>query len=237
MENKGVAAALNPSTAPYTSSLARQYGIASNYFAVSHPSLPNYLALTSGSTWGITDDGYRPLPAGGIGDQLSAANVPWRAYMEDMAPGGCLHATGEYAVKHNPFAYYGGGCPANVVPLDQLDSDLGGVTPRFVWITPNLCHDTHDCPVASGDAWLATQVPRILASAAWKQGGVLLITWDEDDGGDNHVATLVIAPAMSRHTSDQRYDHYSLLATIDDRFALQRLGAAAQAASMTEFFG
>jgi phospholipase C len=218
---------------PYTAQLASRYAIASNYHAVAHPSLPNYLALTSGSTWGITDDDYHRLPPGGLGSQMTRAGVSWRAYMEGMGAN-CLSNNSRYAVKHNPFAYYGGACPANVVPLSELQGDLAGPTPRFVWITPDLCHDGHDCSAAAADDFLSSLVPGILATPAWQQGGLLLITWDEDDGSaSNHVLTLVVATGLTRHVTDRPYDHYSLLATVEDRLSLPRLGRAAQASPLT----
>jgi acid phosphatase len=236
MENKTLAEAIEPARAPYTNTLIANYGLASNYFAVAHPSLPNYLALTSGSTWGITDDRYHRLGASGIGEAMNRAGVSWRAYMEDMTRG-CTDSPGPYALKHNPFAYYGGACPSNVVALSDLDADLAGNTPRYIWITPNLCHDTHDCPVRVGDTWLATWVPKIIATPSWRSGGILFIVWDEDDGGDNHVAAIVVAPNLTRHRSARRYDHYSLLATIEDRLGVPRLGQSRSAESMTDFFG
>jgi acid phosphatase len=231
MENHTYGQAL---AGPFTSSLGTLYAVATNYHAVTHPSLPNYLALSSGSTWKITDDDYHVLPPTGIGLQLTEKGIPWRAYMEGMTRG-CLDSPYPYAVKHNPFAYYGGACPANVVPLTRFDTDLAsGDLPQFVWITPDLCHDTHDCSVAEGDRWLAGIVTKITATSAWQQGGLLLITWDEDDGRDNNrVLTLVVAPRVSRHVLDEPYDHYSLLATVEDRFGLPRLGEAAGARSIT----
>src|SRR5438874_4377597 len=178
MENATLATALR---SPTVERLAAKYELATHYNAVSHPSLPNYLAMTSGSTWGITDDGYHALPAGGLGAQLTAAGISWRAYMEGMTSGACLSNTALYAVKHNPFAYYGGRCPAQVVPFTQFSRDISGSVPRFVWITPNMCHDGHDCSTATADAWLAQTVPTILATKAWKEGGVLFLTWDEGE--------------------------------------------------------
>ena len=236
MENRSDAQAMQM---PYLSALAARYAVATNYSAVSHPSLPNYLALTSGSTFGITDDGYHRLPAGGIGGQLTERGISWRAYMEGMTQG-CLEDTDRYAVKHNPFAYYGGGCPSNVVPLTSatLDADLAGSTPNFVWITPDLCHDGHDCSSGVADAYLAGQVPKILASAAWQKDGLLLIVWDEDDGNSgNRVALLVIAPKLKEHQTAQPHDHYSLLATVEDRLGVQRLGQARGASPLTELLG
>jgi acid phosphatase len=230
MENHTYSQALSGA---FTSTLGSLYAVATNYRAVAHPSLPNYLALTSGSTWKITDDGYHVLPATGIGFQLSERGIPWRAYMEGMTRG-CMDSPYPYAVKHNPFAYYGGACPANVVPLSQFGADMAAGPPQFVWITPDNCHDTHDCSVAEGDRWLAGIVTKITALPAWQSGGLLLITWDEDDGSaDNRVLTLVVAPGLGRHVLDQPYDHYSLLATVEDRFGLPRLGEAAGARPIT----
>jgi len=235
MENRSYSQAM---AMPYVSGLAAQYALATNYRAVTHPSLPNYLALTAGSTFGIKDDGYHRLPAGGLGAQLSEHRIAWRAYMEGMAHS-CLENTGRYAVKHNPFAYFGGGCPANVVPLSAqtLDADLAGTTPNLVWITPDLCHDGHDCGDPEVDSYLAGLVPKILGSAAWRKDGLLLVVWDEDDGtGDNRVALLVVAPRLSLHLSSKRHDHYSVLATVEDRLGLPRLGQAQSADPLNELF-
>jgi phospholipase C len=231
MENKSPSQALS---GQYTASLAERYALLTNYRGITHPSLPNYLALTSGSTWGITDGGYHPLPSRGIGDQPTAAGISWRAYMEGLS-GDCVMDQGNYVVRHNPFAYYGGWCPANVVSFDRLQSDLTANTPQFVWISPDMCHDTHDCPVQSGDAWLASTVPQILSSTAWKQNGVLFIVWDEaDDLQSNEVAALVIAPVMKAHSSAVPYDHYSLLATVEDLLGVSRLGNAARAQAIND---
>ena len=233
MENASLARAL---ATPAVGTLASAYRVATNYHAVARPSLPNYLALTSGSTWGVADDGYHVLPAGGIGTQLSAAGVSWRAYMEGLTAGGCLNSPYPYAVKHNPFAYYGGACPENVVPFDALDADLAGATPQFVWITPGLCHDGHDCALAEAGAWLAQLVARIVASASFHERGSLFVVWDEGDGGDdtNLVPLIVVTPDPAARRSAELYDHYSLLATVEDTFGLPRLGAAAGARSLTD---
>jgi phosphatidylinositol-3-phosphatase len=233
MENKSYDEALRGA---YTASLASRYALATNYHAVSHPSEPNYLALTSGSTWGATDDSYRALPPGGIGQQLTASGLSWRAYMEGL-PSSCLHNQYPYALKHDPFPFYGGSC-AGVASTDALAGDLARGTPRFVWISPGLCNDTHDCPVATGDRWLSQVVPEILSSAAWRAGGVLFLTWDEDDGSaQNRVATLVISPKLKQQRSANPYTHYSLLATIEDRLGVGRLGAAAGSAPMDDLLG
>lgn len=221
--------------APFTASLAAKYGVATNYHAVAHPSVPNYLALSSGTTWGVEDDSYRVLPRRDLGTQLTNAGVTWRAYMEGLTNDGCLDSPVPYDPGHNPFAFYGGRCPSNVVPLTDLSADLGGATPRFSWITPDRCHDTHDCTVGAGDAWLREQVAAITASQAWKSNGVLFITWDEDDqSADNQVLTLVVTPAAHHRVSQRLYTHYSLLATIEDLLGVGRLANAAEAAPMSD---
>src|SRR5579864_7634533 len=232
MENHSAAEAL---AGPFVASLAARYGVADNYHAVAHPSVPNYLALTTGQTWGVTDDSYRVLPRSDLGDQLTAAHVSWKAYMEGLGPAGCLNSPVPYDPGHNPFAFFGGGCPSNVVPLTALPGDLATSTPRFSWITPDRCHDTHDCPVSAGDDWLRQEVTAILQSAAWKSNSVLFITWDEDDGSaDNRVLTLVIQPGQKHFVSNRLYTHYSLLATIEDLMGVGRLANAAHASAMTD---
>ena len=231
MENTSLAIALR---APSISSLASKYTLATDYHAVSSPSLPNYLALTSGSTWGITDDEYHALPAGGLGTQLTAAGVSWRAYMEGLTSAGCTRSPYPYALKHNPFAYYGGSCPENVVALNALDADLLRDTPSFVWITPGLCHDGHDCALAEAGAWLDDLVGRIVASSAWRDNGALFVVWDEGDDPSSVVPLIVAAPDLGSRRVDGFYDHYSLLGAIEDVFGLPRLGAAKDASPLTD---
>src|SRR5712692_10606597 len=204
-------------TGQFTASLAAKYGVATNYRAITHPSVPNYLALTSGSTWGVTDDSYHTLPKQDLGTQLTSAGVAWRAYMEGLGDGGC---------------------PSNVVPLASFAGDLAGSTPQFSWITPDRCHDTHDCSVATGDDWLKQTVEEITRSSAWKHSGVLFITWDEDDSSaSNQVLTLVVTPSLGHRASNRAYDHYSLLATIEDIMGIGRLGHAAEAQPMNDLVG
>ena len=234
MENTGLENALRSEP---IARLASANVLATNYHAVARPSLPNYLALTSGNTWGITDDGYHSLPdAADLGAQLTTAGVSWRAYMEGMtADAGCLRSPYPYALKHDPFAYYGGGCPPNVAPIEGLDADLAGATPSFVWISPGLCHDGHDCALDVAGTWLDALVSRIESSAAWRSGGTLFIVWDEGGGGGSDLVPLIV---LTKDATPMRvatqYDHYSLLATIEDVFRLPRLGSAATATPLTQ---
>jgi acid phosphatase len=227
LENTSYSEALRQ---PYIASLAKAYAVATNYGEVSNPSLPNYLAMTSGSTWGIRDDNFHQLPATGLGNQLSDAGISWKAYMEGFT-GDCFNSPYPYSLKHNPFAYYGGVCPANVVAMTDLASDLNGNTPQLSWITPGMCNDGHDCGVARSDRWLSQTVPQITSSTAWKQGGVLFITWDESGAANGRVALLVVTPKLHGQLT-MPLNHYSLLATIADRLRVPRLGLAKQATSL-----
>jgi len=217
---------------PYIASLARRYALATNYTSVANPSLPNYLAISSGSTWGIGDDAYHQLPAGGVGSQLTGAGISWKAYMEGFA-GDCFNSPYPYALKHNPFAYYGGACPANIVPMTDLATDLKSGTPQLSWITPGLCNDGHDCGVRASDRWLSGVVPQITSSPAWRKDGVLFITWDESSAGDGRVALLVVAPSV-RGQITTPLDHYSLSATISEQLGVPRLGDAKEATSLSQ---
>jgi hypothetical protein len=215
---------------PYISSLISQYGVATNYHDFGNPSLPNYLAMTSGSTWNVRDDGWHELPPTGLGKQLTDARISWKGYFEGFT-GDCFNSPYPYALKHNPFPYYGGQCPDNIVSMTELESDLNGNTPMLSWITPGLCNDGHDCGVGQADQWLSQAVPQITGSSAWQEDGVLFITWDESSAGDGQVALLVVAPNFKGEISTQ-LDHYSLLASMEDLLGVARLGQAKQAASL-----
>jgi phosphatidylinositol-3-phosphatase len=255
LENHEYGAVIGNPAAPYLNSLAASYGLATNYYAAAHPSLPNYLALTAGSTFGIASDCTACfVNARNVADQVEASGRTWKAYMEDL-PAPCFLGafSGGYALKHDPFLYYTDirNNPARcsrVVPFSQFWTDLrAGALPNYAWITPNLCHDMHDCGVATGDAWLGSVVPAILGSAAWRSSGVLFITFDEGYSsagccGDTYggrVATLVVSPLARRgFRSGVAEDHYSLLRAVEDAWHLEDLRAAGCActARMSEYF-
>ncbi|HEY9287265.1 MAG TPA: alkaline phosphatase family protein [Candidatus Dormibacteraeota bacterium] len=256
MENHEYGSIIGSGAAPYINSLANSYGLATNYYGASHPSLPNYLALTAGSTFGIASDCTTCyVSATNIGDQVEASGRSWKAYMEDM-PSACYTGAsyGNYAMKHDPFMYYNdirnnaARCAAHVVPFTQFSGDMSsGNVPNFVWITPNLCNDMHDCAVSTGDNWLRSVVPTITGSAAFRSGGVLFITWDEGSSsagccGDTYggqVATLVISPrSIPGYRSGVAENHYGLLRTVEDALRLSHLNAASWASNvpLREYF-
>jgi phosphatidylinositol-3-phosphatase len=242
MENREYGDVIGSSSAPYLNGLARTYGVATRYYAITHPSLPNYLALTGGSTFQITSDCSDCSVAGaGLGGQLQSHHISWKAYMEDL-PHPCFTGAGagEYVKKHDPFVYYRAlvGSRAacqKVVPLSALYRDAASHSlPTFIWITPNLCHDMHDCDTRTGDRFLSHLLPGLLRSLG--QNGLLFITWDEgttDDGCcrlavGGHIATIVAGPGARRGAHlPTPVDHYSTLQTIEDLLDLPRLGGAA----------
>lgn len=322
----------NTADAPYLNQLANQGAVATNYFGVTHPSLPNYLAAISGDFQGIFDDCKAGpdvtcapeefVPDSGDGtagqlltpaemasapiiphwfdsenlvDEIEGHHLTWKAYMQSMPAG----FTGEYwpidsvdgqpvprklyAQKHNPFMYFSDirDDPSRmqlVVPFTQFDQDITGANvPNFVWISPDQCHDMHglssanataasvnlpDCAapasgldhavIALGDQFLSTLVPKIMASSAWRQGSIIVITWDEDDyagysgccdsptgangvtlGGANAPAIIVASQGAMHSTSATAYNHYSVLATIEHLWGLGCLANTCDAEGMT----
>jgi hypothetical protein len=233
----------DPSAAPYETRLAHQCATATHYSSVGSPSLPNYLGATSGDTWGIRDDAdpsSHHLTVDNLFRQVRTAGGTERSYEEAMASPCQQGSGGTYAVRHNPAAYYTGNndrtaCAADDLSLNALAADLAaGTLPTFAFVTPDLCHDTHDCSVATGDTWLATWVPRILASAAYRQGSTaVFVMWDEYTPMPN----LVIAPSVPPGVvSGAAFDHYSLLRTTEQLLGLPPLGRAATATPLRDAF-
>jgi hypothetical protein len=249
MENHGYNEIIGSPDAPFLNRLAAEYGVAANYVSVAHPSLPNYLALTGGDTFGVTTDCtdcFQEAPNLAV-DRIAASGRTWRAYMESMPSPGYIGDAYPYMQKHDPFVYYNDlrtdpAQRANVVPYSQLAADLAATqtTPAFGWITPDMLHDMHDGTVAQGDAWLSSEIPVLLAAPAWtQQRSLLVITWDEDDNAPgNKVATFVIAKGVpAGFRSSVAYNHYSLLRTVEVAWSLAPLTVNdAQAAVMSDFF-
>ena len=249
MENKEYSSIVGSSSAPYINSLISKYGLATNYYAVTHPSEPNYLALWSGSTQGVTDDGTYNLSGQNIVDQLEphgktwrvfAQNVPLNCYTGATASGG-EDGTGTYVRKHEPaisFTNVSGNSTrcANITDFTHFDPAAAD----FELIVPNLCNDMHDCSIATGDSFLQGFVPKILNSPAWQQGGVLFLTWDEgttSTNGGGQVATVVISNAVTPgFTSGTLHNHYSLLHTIQNAWGLGCLNNSCSANDLGEFF-
>lgn len=263
MENEEYASVIGNASAPYQNQLASTYALSDAYYAVSHPSLPNYLALIAGSTFGVTDD-CLPSQCAGIAPDattlaslLDTSRLTWKGYSESM-PAPCSQsnsADGLYFPKHNPFVYFssitgnsGSGatsdyCKAHVVPLDQLWLDMqSGRLPNFSFIAPNICNDAHSCPLSTGDKWLSTVVPKIINSSSFSSTALFVI-YDEGSpsdsaGGGGQVVCVLVSPfARQGFASHASYTHYSLLATIETIFGVGNLGRAdANASPMSALF-
>jgi phosphatidylinositol-3-phosphatase len=238
MENKEYNQIIGSPSAPYINSLANQYTLLTNSFATTHPSLPNYLSLTGGSTFGITkncNDCFVNAP--NLGDQLEGAGLTWKTYQESMPSTCFLGEAYPYMQKHNGFIYYRNikdnlaRCRSHVVPFSQFASDLnGGKLPKFSLITPNMCNDMHDCSIATGNNWLSKQVPPILSHLG--SNGIVVVTFDEgtSDAGccsvahGGHVVTIIAGPGAKLKTRiTSSVDTYSLLRLIEQNWGLKLL--------------
>jgi Phosphoesterase family. len=248
MENTEYGSIVGSSAAPYINGLIAQYGLATNYDAVSHPSEPNYLALFSGSTQGVADDGIYDINGNNLADQLEAHGKTWSVFAENV-PLGCFtgssssggeDGSGTYVRKHEPaisFRDISGDASRCTKITDFTRFDPAASD--FELIVPNLCNDMHDCSIATGDTWLSTFVPRITSSPAFVNSA-LLITWDEGTtnvGGGGHVATVVVSPLTGLgYRSATAYNHYSLVRTVQDAWGLPCLNQTCGANNLSEFF-
>jgi phosphatidylinositol-3-phosphatase len=211
---------LDARSAPTFASLGRRYARITHYTGVAHPSLPNYLALASGSTHGITNDCTTCSVKGStIGDQLTRAKRTWFAYAEGYP------SSPRFAKKHMPFLYFPRGAD-HVVPLTRFKASA---LAQFSFVVPDLCNDMHDCPVATGDAWLKRFVPPLLTLPRT----VVFVIFDEGtstEGGGGAVVALALGTAVRRGAVfSNPTNHYGLLRTIEDAWGLPRLGRAATA--------
>jgi phosphatidylinositol-3-phosphatase len=251
MENHEYGSIVGNSHAPYLNALIRRYGLATNYHAVTHPSLPNYLALFAGSTFGIRDDGIHNLTARNLVDQLAAHGRTWHVYAQDLpsrcftgasARGGVdlVGVAGWYARKHEPAISFTD-ISHNATRCAKIThlAEFSPTAASFELIVPNMTNDMHDGTVAQGDAFLRAFVPRITGSGAFARS-LLVITWDEGStslGGGGHVATIVISPAVrAGFRSSIAHTHDSLLRTVEDAWGLGCLNRTCTANDLGEFF-
>lgn len=243
LENREYDEIIGRPAAPYLNALARQSAVAANFHAITHPSLPNYLALTGGSTFGYggSDCGTCSVSHRNLVDQLEAAGISWKVYAEGLpAPCSSTATAGNYVRRHDPFMYYRDVAdnPARcrlIVPTTTLTRDLADHSlPRFIWLVPDICHDMHSCGTYTGDRYLRALVPRLLAELG--PSGLLFVTFDEGETNSGccgvakggHILTLAAGPgARAGVRSVTPYDNYSLLRTIEDLWGLPRLGGAA----------
>src|SRR5690242_14039987 len=237
MENHSYSKIIGSSQAAYINSVAKECGSATNYHNITHPSLPNYIAATSGLPLSSLP-AFLPDCSPAAGCNTAAKSIfgqvkTWKSYEENM-PSNCARANaGNYAVRHNPATYFTAlrNCSSNDVPYARLAADLAhNQLPQFSFITPNLVDDMHNGTIAQGSKWLASHLPAMLNSAQYKNGSTaVFLTWDEGEEGQEvrgercstntsdvscHIPMLVISPSTKSGTkSGTLFNHFSLLAT------------------------
>ncbi len=239
-ENKEERQVIGSSAAPTFTAMARRYATITRYHAVTHPSLPNYIAMISGSTQGIRRNCTACLvDATNLGDTLEVAGRSWKTYAEGLPRPGFTGAKyRRYVKKHVPFLYFRNiaSSPSrrgHVLSLEQLRADLtGDALPDFALIVPDLCNSMHDCPIRTGDRWLRATLPPLLRLP----NTVVFVTFDEGTRrpGGNHIAALALGTAVS---PSSRFvgvtGHYGLLRTIEAAWSLPLLGQSARFAPFT----
>ena len=264
MENHNWSSIQGSPSAPYINTvLLPQASSATEYFNPpgNHPSEPNYLWLETGSNLGVTDDNPPSDNHQGTTAHLVTliqnAGLSWKAYQEGIDGLTCpLTDSSPYATKHNPMIFFddvtntndanSAYCIAHERPYGELATDLHNNTvANYNFLTPNLCDDMHDScsptndSVKQGDTWLSQQVPKILSSQAYQNGGALFITWDEGEGGDGPIGMIVLSPYAkgNGYTNTLHYSHSSILRTLQEIFHVTPfLGDAANAADLSDLF-
>lgn len=231
MENKRYDAVIGHRRTPYISGLARRGANFTAAYGETHPSQPNYLALFSGSTQGVTDNrcGHTFHDVPNLARQLLDAGHTFAGYAEDLpATGSAVCADGMYVRRHNPWVNFDN-VPAEANrPLKDLPTDYDRL-PTVSFVVPGLCHDMHDCPKADADTWLHDTLGGYIDWAE-THNSLLILTFDEDNRTDgNHIPTVVVGAGVTPGDRTARVDHFNILRTIEDAYGLPPLGAAAAA--------
>ena len=235
---------------PYLNSLASSYGLATQYYADLHPSIPNYFMLTTGTTVTIDDAFTGTVSSDNVVNELTAAGKSWKSYAESLPSPGYLGGdVYPYLKHHNPFAYFTAVTQhptqaANLVPFTQFSADLtAGKVPNFSFVTPNVLDDAHDGTLTQADDWLKTNIAPLINSPQFQTDGLLIITFDEGDNSDfahggGHVATVVVSPkAKRKYQSTTYYEHSSVLREVLESLGASNFpGASAVSPDMGEFF-
>jgi len=249
-ENTNYADAIGNPAMPYLNSLANRYGVATNYFGNTHPSIGNYFMLTAGQIVTNNDSYSNTVNVDNIVRQLLAHGKTWKAYEEDLpSPGYIAPNTAGYARKHCPLSFFSDvvNSPTeikNLVPFTQFPQDLANnQLPNYSFISPNLCNDAHDCPLSTADTWLRNNIDPLVTSPLFQNDGILVIVFDEagsdNTNGGGKIAWVVVSPkAKTGFKSTTVYQHQSTLRMMAEALGLTSFpGAAANAPDMAEFFG
>ena len=238
MENHAYGQIIGDPAAPFINDLARRGALFTRSYAITHPSQPNYLGLFSGSTQGITDDGCpNRFTAPNLAADLNKAGKSFAGYAEDLpGPGSPVCSAGDYARKHVPWANFSNVPSSASLPFTSFPATAFAQLPTVSFVIPNLCHDMHDCSVATGDTWLRAHIGGY-ADWAMTHDSLLILTWDEDDSGQgNHIATIFVGQKVRPGSYAELITHYSVLATIEAAYALPRDGQAVTATPITDIW-
>ena len=231
---------------PWTYALGKRYGYASDFRALTHPSLPNYLAIAGGSTFGVSDDddpSAHPLSGSSVFGEALAHGLTAGVYADAMSGSCSLGSTSEYAVRHNPWTYFTserGECAQFDVPVSDFAVDVhAGNLPDAGMVVPDICHDAHSCPLATADGWMRQEVGLAMSGPDFRSGRlVIVVTADEDDGSQgNTVLTIVVHPSVRGVVAATPLSHLSLSRLYSEVLGLPPLREAASAPSMAKAFG
>jgi hypothetical protein len=248
-ENHSYSSVVGNASMPYFNGLAKRYGLATQYYANTHPSIGNYFMLTTGQVITNNDSLCKTLTQDNIVRHLLTAGKTWKAYAESLPASGSTGCGAyPYAKKHDPFAYFSDVANSsekyNLVPFTKFASDLAHhALPNFSFIVPNLLHDAHDGSLTTADSWLKTHIAPLINSATFQKDGILIIVFDESldsdtQHGGGHVAAVVIGPKVKPgYKSATLYQHQNTLKTLMEALGLTTFpGAAGSAPSMADFF-
>jgi len=238
MENKRYDAVIGHRKTPYISALARRGANFTNAYGETHPSQPNYLALFSGSTQGVTSDATpkNVFPGPDLGGELIAAGQSFAGYSEDLPSAGFTGDTsGDYARKHNPWVDFADVPASANLPFTRFPQTADGYAtlPTVSFVVPNQQHDMHSGSIADADQWLKSNLG---GYAQWAQShnSLLIVTWDEGGNGDNHIATIFSGQPVKPGSYPESADHYRMLRTLQDIYGLTPTGQAAQRQPITD---
>ena len=234
-ENHSYSEIMGSSQAPYINTLASVGAVFTHSYGVSHPSEPNYLALFSGSTHGVTTDNC-PLTfsSGSLESQLLAARKTFKGYSEELpSVGSMVCSYHEYARKHVPWTDFSTGKSTNNLPFSYFPSSNFASLPTVSFVIPDLMDDMHDGSIQQGDAWLQQHLMNYVTWAR-NNNSLLIVTFDEDDSTtSNHILTLFVGPMVKPGKYTQTINHYNVLRTIEQMYKLPYLGKAATATPIT----
>jgi phospholipase C len=249
-ENHSFTEVIGNSSMPYLNGLASKYALAKQYFANAHPSIPNYLMLTTGQMETLNDNFSGTIGDDNVVRELVSVGKTWKTYQESIPSAGYLGGDAPpYVRRHNPFSLLSDvqnnpAQAANIVPFTQFATDLANNSlPNFSFIVPDVNNDAHDGTLATADSWLQSNMAPLIASSTFQSGGLLVILFDEGElsdfnhGGGQVAAVIVSSNSKPNFQSQTLYQHQSTLSLVLEALGVKKFpGQAATAPEMAEFF-